>query len=1084
MSNISYLSNARNFSITNSSLNTFISTSNTDAIQEDLKQVFLLDHLKPSHIADHKFHLVGEQREVLRRAICTPGTRVTILGSIIKWANDTSSESEDIYWLFGPAGSGKSTIAYTIARRFDLAVEVDDTIILGGNFFCSRQFEDTRYETHIARTVVYHLALRCKAFANALRRSGKFNTVHHDVRAQLEDLLFGPWLESESTGEDSFTPRRYLIVIDALDEIYQQEVADAVVSRLHAVLYTDTDNHVLSYHQSFSDFMFDHNRSKEYWCDHAVLHRHLTESCFHVMNAGLRFNIANIRSSFILDSDNHALPTPDTVDSLIVTLWTLSDFLELRALFWMEAMNLLGCRGLCDPMLQMARKWVTNYDAEIAEQLAEAASFALYFSGSPASLSTPHLYISSLATWPRNRGLQLMSLAVGSRVNAVAFSGDEPRIVSGSEDGLVTVWDASIGKVQDVLEGHTNAVTSVAVSSDGWRIVSGSYDNSVRVWNTATGEVENILEGHTDPVTSVAFSSDGTRVVSGSWDESVRIWDASTGEVQNVLEGHTARVTSVALSNDGMRIVSGSGDKSVRVWDASTGELQNILDGHTYGITSVAFSCDGRWIVSGSYDNSGRVWDASTGEVQNVLEGHTDWVTSITFSRDGRQVVSGSWDRSVRVWDVSTGEQQDVLEGHTNSVTSVAFSSDGSRIVSASGDESVRVWDASISKAHNVLEGHTNPITSVDFSRDGTQIVSGSEDNSVIVWDASTGEVKNVLEGHTKLVTSVAFSKDGRQIVSGSWDKSVMVWDGSTGELQNVLEGHTSTVVTVAFSRDGRWIVSGSADNSVRVWDALTGKVQNVLEGHAGWVTSISFSHDGRWIASGAEDDYLVRIWDASTGEVQNVLKGHTGSVTSVAFSTNGGKVASGSLDRSVMVWVASTGELQTVLKGHTGGVTSVAFSRDGRRIVSGSDDKSVRVWDALTGELQNVLEGHMDWVTSVAFSRDGYRIVSGSEDESVRVWDASTKDMQDLLEVPSGSGQSLATEPRYIQEREVNPTGGYKCTGWLLSPDGNDYLIFVPPDARLLTPRNILTIPRSACSYVYLQHAPLGAQWRNCYLP
>ncbi|RXW18117.1 hypothetical protein EST38_g7740 [Candolleomyces aberdarensis] len=655
MSNISYLSNARNFSITNSSLNTFISTSNTDAIQENLK-VFLLDHLKPSHIADHKFHLVGEKREVLRRATCTPGTRVSVLDSIIKWANDMSSESEDIYWLFGPAGSGKSTIAYTIARRFDSVVKVEDTIILGGNFFCSRQFEDTKYETHITRTVVYHLALRCSAFSDALRRSGKFDTVHQDVRAQLEDLLVGPWLESESTGEDSCTPRRYLVVIDALDEIYQQggsaflsdlldainenrlrglkffvtsrpdpnlvtrvqsfrrkrlyrlqdvekveveaditkyleaslphfrdrdemkklvtfagglficaatlvkhlspdnltpreqskllrrllpdssvqhspskatdlldalyhqilsdafshldgdilqdrlrilhiflcttertstliaatllsfrsddsdsafsftEVADAVLSRLHAVLYTDAHNHVLSYHQSFSDFMFDHHRSKKYWCNQMALHKHLTESCFSIMNAGLKFNIANIPSSFTLDSNNHTLSTPALADSLIVTLWALSDFLELHVLFWMEAMNLLGCRGLCDPMLRMARNWVINYDAEIAEQLAEAASFALYFSGSPASLSTPHLYISSLATWPRNSGLQLMTLAVGSRVNAVAFSGDEPRIVSGSEDGLVSVW----------------------VSSDGRRIVSGSSENSVRIWDAST----------------------------------------------------------------------------------------------------------------------------------------------------------------------------------------------------------------------------------------------------------------------------------------------------------------------------------------------------------------------------------------------------------------------------------------------------------------------------------------------------------------------------------------------------------------------------------------------------------------------
>jgi hypothetical protein len=134
----------------------------------------LLEELKVSHTADHKCELEGEKRQLLRRAVCTPGTRVRILGDITRWANDTSSESHSVYWLFGQAGSGKSTIAYTIARRFEFASDADDTIVLGGNF-CSRQFEETRFETRIIRTIVYHLALRCKAFADALSHSGKLH---------------------------------------------------------------------------------------------------------------------------------------------------------------------------------------------------------------------------------------------------------------------------------------------------------------------------------------------------------------------------------------------------------------------------------------------------------------------------------------------------------------------------------------------------------------------------------------------------------------------------------------------------------------------------------------------------------------------------------------------------------------------------------------------------------------------------------------------------------------------------------------------------------------------------------------------
>ena len=75
------------------------------------------------------------------------------------------------------------------------------------------------------------------------------------------------------------------------------------------------------------------------------------------------------------------------------------------------------------------------------------------------------------------------------------------------------------------LNGHPD----YAFSSDVTRIVSGSDDDSVRVWDASTGKELLTMNGHTNCVTSVAFLSDGTRVVSGLDGESVRVWDASTG---------------------------------------------------------------------------------------------------------------------------------------------------------------------------------------------------------------------------------------------------------------------------------------------------------------------------------------------------------------------------------------------------------------------------------------------------------------------------------------------------------------------------------------------------------------------------
>ena len=67
----------------------------------------------------------------------------------------------------------------------------------------------------------------------------------------------------------------------------------------------------------------------------------------------------------------------------------------------------------------------------------------------------------------------------GSVVNSVAFSQDGSRVVSGSDDSIVRIWNATTGEVEVDLRGHTGSVTSVAFSKDDSRVVSGSHDNTI-----------------------------------------------------------------------------------------------------------------------------------------------------------------------------------------------------------------------------------------------------------------------------------------------------------------------------------------------------------------------------------------------------------------------------------------------------------------------------------------------------------------------------------------------------------------------------------------------------------------------------
>ncbi len=76
---------------------------------------------------------------------------------------------------------------------------------------------------------------------------------------------------------------------------------------------------------------------------------------------------------------------------------------------------------------------------------------------------------------------------------------------------------------------HFGGVSAVAFSADGARVLSGSDDRTLKLWDAATGALIRTFEGHSDVVLSVAFSADGARVLSGSDDKTLKLWDAATG---------------------------------------------------------------------------------------------------------------------------------------------------------------------------------------------------------------------------------------------------------------------------------------------------------------------------------------------------------------------------------------------------------------------------------------------------------------------------------------------------------------------------------------------------------------------------
>ena len=148
---------------------------------------------------------------------CLKETRTALLDEIDLWARD--SDEPPIYWLNGLAGTGKTTIAQTIAER----LFADGR--LGASFFCSRDFEDRSNLKLVFPTLAVQLARKCATFRSTfipLVQSDP-DIVHESLYGQMRKLIVRPLAKSDIST---------VIVIDALDECKDDEPASAILSVL------------------------------------------------------------------------------------------------------------------------------------------------------------------------------------------------------------------------------------------------------------------------------------------------------------------------------------------------------------------------------------------------------------------------------------------------------------------------------------------------------------------------------------------------------------------------------------------------------------------------------------------------------------------------------------------------------------------------------------------------------------------------------------------------------------------------------------------------------------------------------------
>lgn len=287
------------------------------------------------------------------------------------------------------------------------------------------------------------------------------------------------------------------------------------------------------------------------------------------------------------------------------------------------------------------------------------------------------------------------------------------------------------------LVGHGGPVNSVSISPDGSRIISGSLDYSVMLWdigNPKPSVIQRFSE-HRGSVSEVMFLPSGHQALSSGDDGTVYLWDTERQSLLHRFNGHEAKVVSLDIDANASILASASWDGTIRLWDLKQRKPLRKIQVHKQTVHSVLLSADGKRVYSAGFDGRIRSFNAENGQFIKVLH-HHGWPVNIMRWLPGRErIVFGTTNGDVQIFDTNSARISKVLIPHFKPVLGLVVSQKHGILATGGNDGVIRVWNIDDWSVTSETDGIPGPVWALAFSGDGDGLYFGSLDDNISYWD-------------------------------------------------------------------------------------------------------------------------------------------------------------------------------------------------------------------------------------------------------------------------------------------------------------------------------------------------------------